>query len=52
MGRFYEKLERVFHKFPKYHMQILLGREDIFQPTIGNESSEEISNDNRVRVVN
>jgi exonuclease III len=41
---FYEELERVFDKFPKYHMKILLGdfnakvgREDIFKPTIGNE---------------
>jgi hypothetical protein len=40
-------------------MEILLsdfnakvGREDIFKPTIGNESSHEISNDNGVRVVN
>jgi hypothetical protein len=38
---FYEELERVFDKFPKYHMKILLadsstkvGREDIFKPTI------------------
>jgi hypothetical protein len=52
-------LEHVFDKFPKYHMQILLGdfnakvgREDIFKPTIGNESSHEISNGNGVRVVN
>jgi endonuclease/exonuclease/phosphatase family metal-dependent hydrolase len=29
-----------------------VGREDIFKPTTGNESSHEISNDNRVRVVN
>jgi hypothetical protein len=49
----------VFHKFPKYHTKILLGdlnvkaiREDIFKPTIGNESLHEISNDNGVRVVN
>jgi exonuclease III len=42
---FYEELEHVFDKFPKYHMKILLGdfnvkvgREDIFRPTIGNES--------------
>jgi hypothetical protein len=41
---FYEELERVFDKFPKYHMKILLGdfnakvdREDIFKPIIGNE---------------
>jgi hypothetical protein len=41
---FYEELECVFDKFPKYHMKILLGdfnakvgREDIFKPTIGNE---------------
>jgi hypothetical protein len=40
---FYEELECVFDKFPKYHMKILLrdfnakvGREDIFKPTIGN----------------
>jgi hypothetical protein len=48
---FYEKLEDVFDKFPKYHITILLGafnakvgREDIFKPTIGNESLREISN--------
>jgi hypothetical protein len=42
---FYEELERVFDKFPKYAMKILLGdfnakvgREDIFKPTIENES--------------
>jgi hypothetical protein len=42
---FYEELEGVFDQFPKYHMKILLGdfntkvgREDIFKPTIGNES--------------
>jgi hypothetical protein len=46
-------LERVFDKFPKYHMKILLedfnakvGKEDIFKPTIGNESLHKISNDN------
>jgi hypothetical protein len=56
---FYEELERIFDKFLKYHIKILLGdisakigREDIFKPTIGNESLHEISNDNRVRVVN
>jgi exonuclease III len=56
---FYEELERVFDKFHKYHMKILLGdfnskvgREDIFKPTIGNESLHEISNDNGVRLVN
>ncbi|PNF33766.1 hypothetical protein B7P43_G10210 [Cryptotermes secundus] len=57
--RLYEELEHVFDKFPKYPMKILLGefsakvgREDIFKPTIGNESLHEISNDNAVRVVN
>jgi hypothetical protein len=41
---FHEELEHVFDKFPKYHMEILLGdfdakvgREDIFKPTVGNE---------------
>jgi hypothetical protein len=63
--RFYKELERVFGKFPKYHMKILLGyfnakvgREDIFKSTTGNESLHKISNDNGVvgtnhtRVVN
>jgi hypothetical protein len=46
-GRFYKEPELLFDKFPKYHMKILLGgfnadigREDIFKPTIGNESVE------------
>jgi hypothetical protein len=29
-----------------------VGREDIFKPTTTNENSQEISNDNGVRVVN
>jgi hypothetical protein len=55
---FYEEVERIFDKFPKYHMKILLGDlnakvgKDIFKPTIGNESLHEISNDNGVRVIN
>jgi exonuclease III len=56
---FYEELGRVFDQFPRYDMKILLGdfnakvgREDVFKPTIGNEISHEISNDNGVRVVN
>jgi hypothetical protein len=57
--RFYAELEQVIDKFPRYHMKILLGyfyvevgREDIFKPTVGNESLHEISNDTGVRVVN
>jgi hypothetical protein len=53
---FYEELERVFDQFPRYDMKTLLGdfnakvgREDIFKPTIGNERSHEISNDNGVK---
>jgi exonuclease III len=53
---FYEELGCVFDQFPRYDMKILLGdfnakvgREDIFKPTIGNESSHEISNDNGVK---
>jgi hypothetical protein len=45
-------------QFPKCRMKILLGdfsakvvREDIFKPTIGNESLHEINNDNGVTVV-
>jgi hypothetical protein len=56
---FYEELELVFDKFPKYHMKILLidfkvklGKEEIFKSTIGNESLNEINNDNGVRLVN
>jgi exonuclease III len=56
---FYEELERIFDKFPKYNLKILLGdfnakvgREDIFKPTIGNENLHEISNDNEIREVN
>jgi hypothetical protein len=56
---FYEELEQVFDHFPKYHIKILLGdfnaklwREDIFKPTFGNESLNDDSNDNGVRVVN
>jgi exonuclease III len=56
---FYEKLRRAFDQFPRYDMKILLGdfnaklgREDISKPTIRNDSSHEISNDNGIRVVN
>jgi hypothetical protein len=31
---------------------VKVGREDIFKPTIGNESLHEISNDNGVRLAN
>jgi hypothetical protein len=57
-GSLYEEFERVFDKFPKYHMKMLghligkAGRQDIFKPTIGNERLHEISNDNGVRSVN
>jgi hypothetical protein len=43
---FYEELERVFDIFPKILVQDFnaeVGREDIFKPTIGNESLQEIS---------
>ena len=56
---FYEELDKVFYHFPKYHMKIILGdfnakvgRENIFKPTIGNESLLQDSNDNGVRIVN
>jgi endonuclease/exonuclease/phosphatase family metal-dependent hydrolase len=58
-GSFYEEMERVFDKFNKYHIKILvgefnakIGREDIFKQTIGNESLHKISNDNGVRLEN
>jgi hypothetical protein len=55
----YEELERVFDKFPKYHMKLLVrdfsvevGKEDILKRTIRNGSLHEISNDNGVIAVN
>jgi hypothetical protein len=54
-----EELECVFDQFPKYHRKILLldfnakvGREDIFEQALGNESLHISSNDSGVRVVN
>jgi hypothetical protein len=54
-NKFYEELEYVFDKFPKYHMKIWVGdfnakvdRKDTFKPTTANESLQEISNDNGV----
>jgi endonuclease/exonuclease/phosphatase family metal-dependent hydrolase len=57
-GSFYEELEYVFDKFPKYLKMLLedfnskVEREDIFKPTVGNESLHKIGNANGVRVVN
>jgi hypothetical protein len=55
---FYEEVEHVYDQF-QYHMKILLrdfntklSEEDIFKPTIGNESLHEIGNDDAVIVVN
>ena len=55
---FYVELRQVFDHFTKYHMKILLqhfiarfGGEDIFNPTIGNDSLPQDSNDNGVRIV-
>jgi hypothetical protein len=52
---FYEELERVFDKYPKYDVKVLLGdfnakaiTEDILEPTIGNESLNIISDDNEL----
>jgi hypothetical protein len=56
---FCEELGRVFDQFSRCGMKILLGdfsakvgRENIFKPTIGNESLHEISDDSGIRVVN
>jgi hypothetical protein len=50
---FYEGLAGVFDQFPSVTIKffwvifnVKVGREDILKPTIGNESSHEISNDN------
>jgi hypothetical protein len=54
-GSLYEELERIFDKFAKYRVNILLrdcnakvGREHTFKPTFRNKSSHELSNDNGV----
>jgi hypothetical protein len=56
---FYEELGGVFGQFPRYDMKIILGGfnakvggDNIFKPTIGNESLHEIIDDNGVRIVN
>jgi hypothetical protein len=49
---FYEKLEEVFHNFPRYHMKILLRVFNAKVPIICNERLQEASNNNLVRVVN
>ena len=48
-----------FYQLPVYHIKILLSdfntnerRENIFQPTIGDESVDLQSNDNGIRLVN
>jgi hypothetical protein len=56
---FYEEIERVVDRFPKYHIKILLGdfnvkggREDILKATFGSKNLHEIYSDNGVRIVN
>ena len=56
---FYEELEQVFYRFLNAPMKILLGdfnakmgRENIFKPTIGNDSLRQDSNDHGFRKVN
>ena len=56
---FYQELVQVFDHFTKHYLKILLwdfnakvGRENIFKPTIGNESLHLDSNDNGVTTVN
>jgi hypothetical protein len=56
---FYEEIEEVFDLFPNYRMKILLrefnvklGRENIFKPTIENESLPQGSSDTGVRIAN
>ena len=55
----YEELEQVFDHFPKYHTKMLpgdlnakVGRENIFKPTIGQESLHQDSNDIGFNLVN
>jgi len=55
----FEELEQVFDHFQKFHTKMLLGdfnakvgRENIFKPTIAQESLHQDDNDNGVRLVN
>jgi hypothetical protein len=55
---FYEKLEQILYHFLKYRLKIPLGyfsakvgRQNIFKPTIVDESLHQGSNDNGVRIV-
>jgi hypothetical protein len=59
MESFYEELEYVFDKFPKYLIKILLqnlsakvGKEDVFKQIIVNARLHKIRNDNGIRVAN
>jgi hypothetical protein len=52
------KLINFFYHFLKFHMKILVGgfnakvgRENIFKPTIGNESLRQVSKDNGDKIV-
>jgi hypothetical protein len=45
-------LRSYYKEIPLADFNAKVGREDIFKPTIGNERLHEISNDNRVRLVN
>jgi hypothetical protein len=54
-----EESEHGFYHFPKYHFKILLGnfnakmgREDVIEQAIGNESLHQDSNDNGDRIIN
>ena len=56
---FLKNYSRPFYHFTKYYMKIPLGdfnakvgREVIFNLTMGNESLHQVSNDNGVRIVN
>ena len=53
---FYEELEQVLDHFPKYRINILLGefntkvgRENIFEPTVGNDNLHQDNNDKGLR---
>jgi len=56
---FYEKLERLFGRLPKYNNKIVLGdfnakvgREEKYRPTIGKYSLHAITNNNGERLIN
>ncbi|XP_052903021.1 uncharacterized protein LOC128310418 [Anopheles moucheti] len=56
---FYTQLEREYDRCPQHDVKIVIGdfnaqvgREEVYKPTIGSSSTHQLTNDNRLRLVN